>query len=62
MGYKALEAALAAIDGKPVDKMIIVPLQGSDRNHQSAIRDFVEKLTDNTDDSPNLESICVRSP
>jgi ABC-type sugar transport system substrate-binding protein len=62
MGFKAVEAAIAAIDGKPLDKLIIVPLQVLDRNHQSAIRDFVEKLADYNDDCPNLESICVRSP
>jgi sugar transport system substrate-binding protein len=58
MGFKAVEAAMAAIDGKPVDKVILVPLQSLDRNHQSAIRDFVQKFEDNTGDCPNLETIC----
>ena len=62
MGFRAVEAAIAAIDGKPVEKVIIVPAHGFDTNHQSAVRDFVQKFEDNTLDCPNLESICVGSP
>jgi sugar transport system substrate-binding protein len=62
MGFRAVEAAFAAIDGKPVDRMIVVPLRGLDRNHQSAIRDFVQKLADDTDDCPNLDNICLKLP
>ena len=44
MGYEAVETAIAAIDGKPVDKMIIVPVQGLDRNDPATVKSFAEEL------------------
>lgn len=44
MGYQAVETALAAIDGKPVEKMIIVPVQGLDRTDLDTVKAFAEEL------------------
>ena len=44
MGSKAVETALAAIDGKPLDKLIIIPVQGLDRNDPETIKAFVQDL------------------
>jgi ABC-type sugar transport system substrate-binding protein len=44
MGFQAVETAIAAIDGKPVEKLIIVPVQGLDRNDPDTVRAFAEDL------------------
>jgi len=44
MGFQAVETAIAAIDGKPVEKLIIVPVQGLDRNDPEAVKAFMEDL------------------
>jgi sugar transport system substrate-binding protein len=44
MGSKAVETALAAIDGKPLDKLIIIPVQGLDRNDPETVKAFVQDL------------------
>ena len=47
MGSEAVKAAIAAIDGKPVEKTVIVPVLGPDRSDPEAVKAFREDLKKN---------------
>lgn len=44
MGRMAVQAALDALDGKPVEKKVIVPVIALDRNHPEVVRQFLQDL------------------
>ena len=47
MGSDAVKAAIAAIDGKPVEKTVIVPVLGLNRSDPEAVKAFREELKKN---------------
>jgi ABC-type sugar transport system substrate-binding protein len=44
MGSMAVQAALDALDGKPVEKKVIVPVIGLGRDNPDAVKAFIEDL------------------
>ncbi len=44
MGHLAVETAIAAVDGQPVEKLIIVPVTGLSRGDPDGVKAFAESL------------------